>query len=105
MEATLTFVFLVLPWMIGCAVIARFLYVIVADWWIDRKYARAARVARPKRLELRLLSYEEADAILRDPGMGSWRLAKEEHHNRMIGFVYLERLSKPMEKASSKRGG
>ena len=102
MEATLTFVFLVLPWMIGCVVAARFLYVVAADWWIDRKYARAAR---PKRLELRLLSYEEADAILRDPGMGSWRLAKEEHHNRMIGFVYLERLSKPMEKASSKRGG
>jgi hypothetical protein len=39
-EAVLTFVFLVIPWMIGCAVIARFLYVIVADWWIDRKYAR-----------------------------------------------------------------
>ena len=39
-EAVLTFVFLVLPWMIGCAVITRFLYVIVADWWIDRKYAR-----------------------------------------------------------------
>ena len=43
MEATLTFVFLVLPWMIGCAVIARLLYVIVADWWIDRKYARRKR--------------------------------------------------------------
>jgi hypothetical protein len=39
-ETILAFVFLVLPWMIGCVVIARFLYVIVADWWIDRKYAR-----------------------------------------------------------------
>lgn len=51
--------------------------------------------SKPKRLELRLLPYGEADAILRDPGMGSWRIAKEEDHNRMIGYVFLERIEQP----------
>lgn len=34
-ETALAFIFLVIPWMVGCVVVARFLYLIIADWWID----------------------------------------------------------------------
>lgn len=41
-----------------------------------------------KRIELRLVCYEEADKLIRD----GWRIASEEDRNRRIGWVYLERL-------------
>lgn len=43
-----------------------------------------------KRLELRFLSYAEADKLIRETS-GAWTIAKEEDNNRCIGWVYLER--------------
>lgn len=44
-----------------------------------------------KRLELRFLSYADADKLIRETN-GAWTIAKEEDNNRCIGWVYLERL-------------
>lgn len=45
----------------------------------------------PRRLELRLVSYAEADWLLQhEPG---WRIAKEEDKNYLPLVVYLERIS------------
>lgn len=44
-----------------------------------------------KRLELRFLSYPEADKLIRETN-GAWTIAKEEDKNHCIGWVYLERL-------------
>lgn len=47
---------------------------------------------KPKRLELRLVPYyPDGDRLVRE----GWVIAQEEDHNRMIGFVYLERLEQP----------
>jgi len=51
---------------------------------------------RYRRLELKLCTYAEADAILRKQGIPGnpdegWRIAREEDSNRVIGIVYLER--------------
>ena len=47
---------------------------------------------KPKRLELRLVPYyPDGDRLCRE----GWVIAKEEDHNRMIGFVFLERLETP----------
>lgn len=55
------------------------------------------RKPKPKRLELRLVPYyPDGDKLCRE----GWVIAKEEDHNRMIGFVFLERLETPnLEKA------
>jgi hypothetical protein len=45
---------------------------------------------RPKRLELRFVTYAEGDKLVRE----GWAIAKEEDRNRLIGWVYLERLEK-----------
>lgn len=44
-----------------------------------------------KRLEMRFLSYAEADKLIRDTN-GAWTIAKEEDTNRYLDMVYLERL-------------
>lgn len=44
-----------------------------------------------KRLELRYLSYSEADKLIRETN-GAWTISKEEDSNRCIGWVYLELL-------------
>ena len=46
---------------------------------------------KPKRLELRLVSWEQADELLKS----GWQIAKEEDTNRIQFQVYLERLEKP----------
>ena len=47
---------------------------------------------KPKRLELRYLSYAEADRLIRET-RGAWTIAPEEDRNRVLGMVYLERLA------------
>ncbi len=47
-----------------------------------------------KRLELRCLSYAEADRLIRET-QGAWTIAPEEDGNRCLGMVYLERLAAP----------
>lgn len=44
---------------------------------------------KPRRLELRLVTYSEAEALLRE----GWTIAREEDHNGKIGWVYLEKLA------------
>jgi hypothetical protein len=51
---------------------------------------------RYRRLELRLCTYEEADALLRAQGIPGnpdegWRIAIEEGGSYVIGVVYMER--------------
>lgn len=47
---------------------------------------------KPRRLELRLVPYyPDGDQLCRE----GWVIAKEEDTNRLLGFVYLERLDKP----------
>lgn len=46
---------------------------------------------KPKRAELRYLSYLDADKLIRETN-GAWTIAKEEDTNRCLGWVYLERL-------------
>ena len=51
---------------------------------------------RYRRLELRVCTYEEASALLREQGIPGnpdegWRIAREEDRNHVIGVVYLER--------------
>jgi hypothetical protein len=46
---------------------------------------------KPKRLELRYLSYAEADRLIRET-QGAWTIAPEEDGNHVFGMVYLERL-------------
>lgn len=44
-----------------------------------------------KRLELRVMSYLDADMLMRDePGV--WLIAEEEDDNKRFGIVYIERL-------------
>lgn len=48
-----------------------------------------------ERLDLQVMSYSEADKLIRRQGepqdSGHWAIAKEEDTNRAIGYVYLER--------------
>jgi len=47
---------------------------------------------KQKRLELRFVPYyPDGDRLCRE----GWVIAKEEDHNRVPGFVYLERLEAP----------
>ena len=55
---------------------------------------RRVRRRQPKRLELRFLSYTEADRLIRET-KGAWTIAPEEDGNRSVGMVYLERLETP----------
>lgn len=43
---------------------------------------------KPKRLELRFVNYSEGDRLIRE----GWKIADEEDNNRVIGWIYLERL-------------
>lgn len=52
---------------------------------------------KPKRLELRFVSYAEGDRLSRE----GWVIAKEEDHNKVPGFVYLERLETPNNQVNS----
>jgi len=47
--------------------------------------------SKPKRLELKLATYSEAEGLLKQ----GWTLAPEEDRNRAFGLVYLERLDSP----------
>lgn len=51
------------------------------------------------RLELRCLTYTEADAVLRQPhGRDEfWRLAKEEDTNVCFNMVFLEKVKRRLE--------
>ncbi len=50
---------------------------------------------KPKHFELRFMTWAEADKLLREKTPG-WQLAiPEEHRNRVIGMVYLERVETP----------
>jgi hypothetical protein len=46
---------------------------------------------KPKRIELKLLSWSDADNLIRRTN-GAWTIAKEEDKNKVIGMVWLERL-------------
>jgi hypothetical protein len=46
---------------------------------------------KPIRKELRFVSYEEADALIKS----GWTIAKEEDNNHKPFFVYLELLEQP----------
>lgn len=61
----------------------------IAEWF--NGFAKSFSQPKRKRLELRLLSYDDADKLLREPG-SEWEVAVDENHNGMIGMVYLERL-------------
>lgn len=56
---------------------------------------------KPKRLELKLATYSEAEGLLR----AGWTLAPEEDHNRAFGLVYLERLDSPNDGLHRLAGG
>ena len=58
--------------------------------WLGGWWKRLLR-PKPKRLELRYLSYTEADKLIRETS-GAWTIAKEEDTNHVLGWVYLERL-------------
>lgn len=45
-------------------------------------------VKKPKRLELRFVSYHEGDKLVK----AGWKIAKEEDHNHVFGMVYVEKL-------------
>ena len=49
---------------------------------------------RPKRVELRYLTYAEADRLIRET-RGAWTIAPEEDTNACLGMVYLELLARP----------
>lgn len=49
------------------------------------------------RVELRFVTWEEAEVLLRDP-KGGWTIAKEEDGNEVLGMVYLEKVT-PREKS------
>lgn len=51
--------------------------------WLRQIFNPAPPVPR----ELRMVSYDEADVLLKQ----GWRLAPEEDNNRILGMVYLER--------------
>jgi hypothetical protein len=50
---------------------------------------------RPKRLAVRVLTYAEADRLIKDTA-GAWTIAPEEDQNRCVGVVWLELLEKPV---------
>ena len=52
---------------------------------------KGIRPPKRKRLELKFLSYADADKLIRETN-GAWTIAKEEDGNRCIGWVYLELL-------------
>lgn len=49
------------------------------------------RKPKKRRVEIRCLTYAEADKLIRETN-GAWTIAPEEDKNKMIGIVYLERL-------------
>lgn len=56
--------------------------------WIKKMFG----IHKRKRLELRLVPYyPDGDKLCRE----GWVIAKEEDHNHMIGFVFLELLDAP----------
>ena len=58
--------------------------------WLHRLVRRIC-APKPKRLELKLATYSEAEGLLKQ----GWTLAPEEDRNHAIGLVYLERLDSP----------
>jgi hypothetical protein len=44
-----------------------------------------------RRLELKFVSYAEADRLIRDTN-GAWSIAPEEDNNKTPGMVFIERL-------------
>jgi len=50
--------------------------------------------SKPKRLELRCLTYEAADQLIRET-QGAWTIAPEEDSNKVPRMVWLELLEKP----------
>lgn len=55
--------------------------------WLKRKLFKK----KPKRLELKFLSWRDAGDLIRRTN-GAWTIAKEEDKNTVIGMVWLERL-------------
>jgi len=51
------------------------------------------RRRRQKRLELRFVSYADADILIRE-SPDEWKIAKEEDANPRLGWVYLERIER-----------
>lgn len=56
--------------------------------WLRKLFSK-----KPKRVDLKLVSYDNANAYLER----GWRIAKEEDTNRSIGFVWLEKLEGPAQ--------
>ena len=71
---------LVLAWFLVVVIVGSVLVLLIGD---KRKR---------QRLELRYLSYAEADRLIRET-QGAWTIAPEEDGNRVLGMVYLERLA------------
>lgn len=53
--------------------------------WLDKLFNP------PKRIDLRFVDYGEADKIIKS-NPDSWRIAREEDHNRILGMVWIERI-------------
>lgn len=58
--------------------------------WCEAIY-KAFRPPKRKRLELRFLSYPDADKLIRETN-GAWTVTPEEDRNQRYGWVYLELL-------------
>ena len=62
------------------------------------RLAKRIFTIKPKRLELRCMTWAEADKLLMDCTLG-WKLAiPEEDNNRAFGVVWLERVEMPNAK-------
>ncbi len=57
--------------------------------WLTKLFTRKPKF---KRVELRFVPYQIGDMLIKK-NVG-WRLAKEEDRNKLIGWVFLERVEK-----------
>jgi hypothetical protein len=68
-----------------------------SGWFTGRVAGKLMFGRKPayRRLELKFVTWHEADALIRqnskEPPPLRWEIAPEEDHNRRIGFVYIER--------------
>ena len=73
----------------------------ILTWFCSlERMVRRICAPKPKRLELKLATYSEAEGLLKQ----GWTLAPEEDHNHAIGLVYLERLDSPNDQALPQGG-
>lgn len=62
-------------------------------FFLDSLRACIRRKPKPKRLEVRFVTWFEGDRLIREEG---WQLAvPEEDRNHVLGWVWIERVEKP----------